>query len=426
MKAYLAAAEQKIGMREIARAFGVGPDDKKGLRELMKTLAADGVLELAGRKRYREAGRLPETAVVEVTGIDRDGEALARPVVWDGPGRPPVIFMHAEARGQAALAPGARVLARLKPIGADKYEGRTLKRLAEQAGSIVGVFHPHPHGGRIEPTDRRQKAEWMVPPDETMGAFDNEIVRAEPLPGKPFGPKPARITERLGLATDARSVSLIAIATHGIPMEFPEAALKEAAKAKSAPLGQARGSARRAADHHRRRRRAGFRRRGVRRTHRRRLPADRRHRRCRALCPARLGARPRRQGARQFLLFPRPRGADAARGALQRLVLAQAGEDRGCLFVEMQIDVHGQKQSHRFGRGLMRSAARKTYEQVQAEFEADPTQHAHLYAAHAALSQARLERGTLDLDLPERKVELDADGPGEERGAPRHGSTATG
>jgi ribonuclease R len=76
----------------------------------------------------------------------------------------------------------------------------------------------------------------------------------------------------------------------------------------------------------------------------------------------------------------------------------------------MQIDVHGRKQSHQFGRGLMRSAARKTYEQVQAEFEDDPASHAHLYAAYTALFAAREARGTLDLDLPERKVELGPDG----------------
>jgi len=85
-------------------------------------------------------------------------------------------------------------------------------------------------------------------------------------------------------------------------------------------------------------------------------------------------------------------------------------EERGCLFVEIMIDVHGAKLSHQFGRGLMRSAARKTYEQVQAEFEDDPRNHAHLYAAFAALKAARDARGTLDLDLPERKVILGADG----------------
>ena len=48
----------------------------------------------------------------------------------------------------------------------------------------------------------------------------------------------------------------------------------------------------------------------------------RRHRRRRALRAARLGARPRGAQARQLGLFPRPRGADAARAHLQRSVLA--------------------------------------------------------------------------------------------------------
>jgi len=76
----------------------------------------------------------------------------------------------------------------------------------------------------------------------------------------------------------------------------------------------------------------------------------------------------------------------------------------------MFIDLHGRKQRYRFGRGLMRSAARKTYEEVQAEHDADPKHHADLYGAYAALKAARDARGTLDLDLPERKVELSADG----------------
>jgi ribonuclease R len=411
VKKFIAEAGRKIGMREVARAFGVSPDDKKALRGLMKSLEADGVVERAGRKQYTEAGRLPETAVVEVTGIDRDGEALARPVVWDGPGRAPIIFMAAEQRGQAALAPGARVLARLKPIGGDKYEGRTLKRLAEQTGSIVGVFHPGPGEGRIEPTDRRQKSEWTVPLGETMGALADEIVRAEPLPGAKFlGPKPARITERLGLATDARSVSLIAIATHGIPMDFPEAAVQEAEKAKATPLGK--------------------------RTDLREVPlitidgADARD------FDDAVFAEPAEKGYRLIVAiadvahYVKP-GSALDKSARERgnscyfpdrviPMLPEAlsngwcslkpQEERGCLFVEMHIDVHGHKQSHQFGRGLMRSAARKTYEQVQAEFEENPKNHAFLYAAFNALKAAREARGTLDLDLPERKVELSEDG----------------
>ncbi|OYY04681.1 MAG: ribonuclease R [Acidocella sp. 35-58-6] len=410
VKSFLAAAKGKVGMREIARAFGVGPDDKKALRGLMKSLEADGVLDRAGPKQFNEAGRLPENAVVEVTGIDRDGEALARPVVWEGQGRPPIIFMMAEARGQPALAPGARVLARLRRVGPDKYEGRTLKRMTEKTGSIIGVFRAEGAGGRIEPTDKKQKAEWVVPATETMGAATGEIVRAEPLPGSGYGPKPARVTECLGQVTDARSVSLIAIATHEIPVDFPDAALKEAERAKATPLGK--------------------------RTDLRDVPlitidgADARD------FDDAVFAEPVDKGLRLIVAI-----ADVAHyvkpGSALDIAARERGnscyfpdrvvpmlpealsngwcslkphEDRGCLFVEMFIDAQGRKQSHKFGRGLMRSAARKTYEEVQAEHDANPKAHADLYAAFDALSAARTARGTLDLDLPERKVELTPDG----------------
>ncbi len=376
----------------------------------MKSLELSGHVERAGRKRFTEAGRLPESALVEVTGIDRDGEALARPVVWDGPGRPPVIFMHAEAKGQAALAPGARVLAKLKHIGGDKYEGRTIKRIAEQAGSIVGVFHAMPQGGRIEPTDRRQKTEWIVPEGETMHAQEGEIVRAEPLPGRVFGPKPARVTEKLGSINDARSVSLIAIAQHGIPMDFTDAAVKEAEKAKPVPLAK--------------------------RTDLRELPLitidghdardfddavfaekmEHGYRLIVAIADVAHYVKPgsaldrcaRERGNSCY--FPDrvvPMLPEALSNGLCSL---KPDEDRGCLFVEMHINVHGHKQSHKFGRGLMRSTARKTYEQIQAEFEQNPENHADLFAAFTALLQARHARGTLDLDLPERKVVLGEDG----------------
>ncbi|MDE1895669.1 MAG: ribonuclease R [Rhodospirillales bacterium] len=410
VKRFLAEAQNAQHFRDIVRAFSVAPEDRKALRGIVKSLEVEGYAERAGRKRHTEAGRLPENALVEVTGIDRDGEAIARPVVWDAPGRPPVIFMQPERKGTAALAPGAKVLAQLRRIGPDKYEGRTIKRVEGQSGSIVGLFRKTPQGGRIEPTDRRQKGEWVVPESETMGAMEAEIVRAEPLPGKPFGTKPARVTERLGSSEDARSVSLIAIAQHGIPMDFSEAAVKDAKKAKPVALGK--------------------------RADLREVPlitidgADARD------FDDAVFAAPEPHGYRLIVAI-----ADVAHyvkpgGALDKdarmrgnscyfpdrvvpmlpeelsngLCSLKPGEERGCLFVEMHIDVHGNKLRHTFGRGLMRSAARKTYEAVQEEFEDNPENHAHLYAAYHALSEARERRGTLNLDLPERKVTLGDDG----------------
>ncbi|WP_298215483.1 ribonuclease R [Acidocella sp.] len=410
LKEFLAKAPDSQHLRDVARAFSVPPEGRKALRGLMKSLEESGQAERAGRKRLTESGRLAETALVEVTGIDRDGEAIARPVAWEGPGRPPVIFMQPERRGAAALAPGAKVLARLRRIGADKYEGRTLRRVEGAAGGIVGLFHATPRGGRIEPVDRRQKGEWIVPDGETLGAETGEIVRAEPLPGKGLGPKPARVTERLGNANDARSVSLIAIAQHGIPTEFPEAALREAKRARPVALGRREdlrdlplvtidGADARDFDD------AVF-----------AAPEPHGYRLVVAIADVAHYVKPgsaldmeaRRRGNSCY--FPDrvvPMLPEALSNGLCSL---KPGEERGCLFAEIHIDVHGKKLRHRFGRGLMRSLARKTYEEVQAEFEEDPETHAALYAAYAALAEARHHRGTLNLDLPERKVTLGPDG----------------
>ncbi|MEA2742888.1 MAG: ribonuclease, partial [Acetobacteraceae bacterium] len=364
------------------------------------------------------AARLPDTAVVRIIGTDRDGDALARPVTWESAdGQAPMILMHPEKQGTAALAPGERVLVRLKPMGPGRYEGRTLRRISETPARILGVFKRGGSGNRIIPTDRRSKAEWIVPPNQDGGAESDEIVLAEPVAQHlHLGLKPARVLERLGKLGDARAISLIAIHTHDIPQTFPEAALDEAKRARGVRLGS--------------------------RTDLRGLKlitidgADARD------FDDAVFAEPDPEHAGGFRLvvaiadvahYVRPGSElDHAAGIRGNSVyfpdrvvpmLPEAlsngwcslrpHEDRGCLFVEMRIDRAGRKTSHRFGRGLMRSAARLTYEQVQTAYDSHDDLDLplpHLYAAFEALLAARVERGTLDLDLPERKVVLDDQG----------------
>ncbi len=350
--------------------------------------------------------------MVQITGTDPDGDAVARPVSWDSSDPPPMILMAPEPRGRPALAPGERVLARLRPLYGGRpgrYEGRSIRRLDAAPGRIIGVFRPGKPDGRIIPTDRRSKAEWIVPLGEDQGAVAGEIVLAEPLPHHRLGLKPARIIERLGTIGDARSISLIVLHTHDIPQAFPDAAVAEAARARPAPL--------------------------ARRTDLRDLPlvtidgADARDfddavfaepvdggfRLVVAIADVAHYVRPgaaldhaaRRRG--NSVYFPDrvvPMLPEALSNGLCSL---RPNEDRACLFVEMSIDTDGRKHAHRFGRGLMRSVARLTYEGVQQAHEAgDATLPlAPLYAAFRALLAARQARGTLDLDLPERQVQLD-------------------
>jgi ribonuclease R len=419
IRRFIGESQGRVGKREITRAFGLGPEHRVALRGLLKELAGKGAVAPAGHRRFSAPGRLPDAMVVQVTGTDPDGDAVARPVGWEGQGPPPTVFMAAEPRGRPALAPGERVLARLRPIGNGKYEGRTLKRLTEAPGRILGVYRPVVSGGgRLVPTDKRAKAEWAIPPGEADGAEEGEIVLASPLPSTGFGLKQARVTERLGRMGDARSVSLVVIHTHEIPTEFTEEALHAADRARGVGV-QGRTDLRDvklvtidgedardfddavfAEPDDSERNKDGF-----------RLTV--------AIADVAHYVRPgspldRAAWTRGNSCYFPDRVVPMLPEALSNgWCSLRPNEDRGCLFVEMTVDARGRKLSHRFGRGLMRSAARLTYEQVQAAHDAGddlglplPT----LYAAFRVLLDARNARGTLDLDLPERKVVLDAQG----------------
>jgi ribonuclease R len=358
------------------------------------------------RGRARSRSRLPETTIVEITGTDTDCEAIARPVQWDpANGPPPVIFMAPEPRGTPALAPGERVLAKLRFLGGTKYEGRTFKRLPrrDRVSRILGVFEE----GRIIPTDRRSRAEWMVPPNEANGARPGDIVFAEPLPQqRHLGPRPARIVEVLGRMGEPRSISLVCIHAHGIPDVFPAEAEDEAERAKGVtrrgredltklPLVTIDGEDARDFDD------AVF-----------AEPSDTGWRIVVAIADVAHYVKPgsaldREAWARGNSVYFPDRVVPMLPEALSNgWCSLKPNENRGCLFVEMFFDNAGNKQKHRFGRGLMRSTARLTYETVQAE----PESHTNLYGAFRALLGARERRGTLDLDVPERQVLLDAKG----------------
>jgi ribonuclease R len=85
----------------------------------------------------------------------------------------------------------------------------------------------------------------------------------------------------------------------------------------------------------------------------------------------------------------------------------------------MVIGADGRKRSHSFHRVLMRSAAKLHYAQAQAAIDGKPDDATGplldpilkpLYAAYECVKRARDERNPLDLDIPERKILLKADG----------------
>ncbi len=414
-----------VGKREIARAFHIKGDDRMALKAMVRQLREEGLVDRGRRKKVSAPNALPEVVVVEITGTDADGEVLARPVAWSQDGPPPEILMAPERRGTSALGSGDRVLARLTRIDDAHYEGRTIRQITGVTDRVLGLYEALPGiGGRLRPTDRRVKAEYRIAAGDSAGAQPGELVLAEPLPTHRMGLLQARVVERLGRFGDPRTISLISIHEHGIPTDFAAEAVAQAEKSKPVPLGS--------------------------RTDLRRLPLvtidgdDARDfddavwaeadddaknpggfRIVVAIADVAHYVRPddaldREAQKRGNSVYFADRVVPMLPEALSNeLCSLKPQQDRACMAVEMVIDRHGKKLRHRFLRGLMRSAARLTYEQAQrardgitdettaplVESVIEP-----LYGAYAALLAARARRGTLDLDLPERRVFMGRDG----------------
>lgn len=411
--------------RDISKAFGIKGSDRIDLKRILKELEADGHLEKR-RKTYRDPDSLPPVSVLQVNAPDKDGDLFARPLEWQGEGPEPLALVVSRAN-DPALGAGDRILARMAKVSEDshQYEARLIRRIGTNPRRILGVFRKGAEGGRIVSIDKAASNDWIVPSAQVAGARDGELVEAEQSgPKGRLGLPRARIVARLGDPAAPKAVSLIAIHQHGIPDDFPDAAIAEADNAK--PLGlngrtDLRDTPLLTID-----------------------PSDARdhddacfahpdddpdnpggHIIWVAIADVAAYVRPgsaldqeaRERGNSSY--FPDrvvPMLPDRLSGDLCSL---HEGVPRACLAVRIQIDAHGQKLSHRFERGLMRSIASLHYAEVQEAHDGAPNARTApllddvikpLYAAYAALKHAREERQPLELDLPERQIVLNDDG----------------
>jgi ribonuclease R len=132
--------------RDIARELGIGAEQKKELRHILRELEESGALGRTGRKRYADAEALPQSGVMDIIDTDTDGELIARMRGPEGLFGPPVRLAPGEARrmrGEAAIGVGDRVLARVARDDGGELEARVVKRLGQSAHRVLGVFRAY-------------------------------------------------------------------------------------------------------------------------------------------------------------------------------------------------------------------------------------------------------------------------------------------
>lgn len=412
---FIQSSDIPAGKREIAKAFGLKGQEKIKLKALLKDMAEEGLID-GSKTAFHRMGGVPKVTTLRIVAIE-DGDLIAEPDNWDpeAPGKAPrLIVREPKMRGAKrppALKRGDRILARTEETDAG-WIAVPMKKLPARTEGLMGVVEIDKTGKAwLAPVDKRVRQ--SAPIADVGEAEAGQLVIAERVGRSERAG--VKVIEVVGDPLAPRSFSLIAIAKHGIPHVFPEDTLEEAPIAAKLKLSE-------------------------------KTREDLRHLPIVAIDPAdardhddAIWAEPDGQGGFNALVaiadvsfYVRP-GSALDREARKRgnsvyfpdrvvpmlpevlsadVCSLKEGEDRAAMACHLHINADGKVSSFRFTRALVRIAHNIAYEDAQKAVDAGspPEYLAHLWDAWKALAAARNARDPLELELPERRVVLDAKG----------------
>jgi ribonuclease R len=407
-------AGQPLKLEALAPGFGIRTEQhRRALEARMRAMVRDGQLLRNRADEYCLTGHLDV-----VTGkvlAHRDGFGFLRPD--DGSDD-----LYLAAREMQLLWDGDRIAARTTETPRGR-EGHVVEILARGKTRIVGYFRRE-RGIDFVLESGDSRTEVLIARGESRGAKPGDIVNVEVLeyPSK-RNHAIGRVLEIVGRKDQIGIDTDVAILAHGIPNEWPAEALAEARtwsaevpeKAKegredlrSVPLVTIDGADAKDFDD------AVF-----------CEPQGDGWRLLVAIADVSYYVRPdspldrEARGRGTSVYFPDRVVPMLPEELSNGLCSLKPHVDRLCLVCEMQVSRSGEVTRSRFYDAVMRSAARLTYTDAAAMLVAARPRgpHAelkpalqHLNAVYEAFASVRKQRGAIDFDLPEAKIELDERG----------------
>ncbi|HKC13969.1 MAG TPA: ribonuclease R [Vicinamibacteria bacterium] len=453
----LTADGKPVSVRELVRRLDLRGEARRTLKGQLRQLIADGeVVQIRGpriglpsrmnlvvgrltcnpagygfvipereaspppRPYRRRSGAGPDKGGGGATGGARRSEPTAK----RGEARKD---LYVSALNMKEALHGDRVVARVERVTAKGAEGRIIRVLERAQQRLVGRYEEDGRaGGRVVPFDRRILHELFVPPGDNGGAKAGEMVSAEITRPPTATRNPSgRVLAVLGRLQDPGVDLRVVMAKYGLPDAFPEEVEADAARVPS-QVGPADVAGR-----------TDFRPWATvtvdpetARDHDDAISLDRLpHGHWRLAVHIADVAHYVREGGlidqeaylrgtsvyfpdRVVPMLPHPLSSN--------ICSLVEGADRLTQSVVMEIDGKGRVRKAEFHDGVIRSAARMTYQQVQKIVDGDAELRARFAPlvpllegmdALAKLMRARrYERGSLDFDLPEPKLVLNAAG----------------
>jgi ribonuclease R len=450
------SAGQKAGYKQLVRELGLGGGrQRRLLLEQLARLTARGELAKVDREhwgipqRVSSVGGARDNLAAGRLDLHRDGYGFVRPNARQAGGLDEDIFIPPNEINGAMQ--GDQVLVEVEPPKADgRRMGRIVRILERHNPTVVGVFHyarsDRAQGNLVTPFDERMTQPILIPPGEELPAaaetasphrvlgsqaasaavhksLEGLVVDVE-ITSWPTPTRPAvgRVIEVLGDPDDFGVDVEMMIRKHQLPRIFPEKVLAEARALahldpeeaasrrdfRSLPIVTIDGETARDFDDAvlvtERADGAGY-----------ELQVHIADVSEYVRAGTDLDLEARFRGTSVY--FPDRAIPMLPQELSTNICSLRPGEDRLVLSCIMQLDSDARIQSYEIVEGVIRSAARMTYTQVQAILsgELDPGPEARerferMRLLAGLMNQRREERGSIDFDLPEPVIEFDEQG----------------
>ena len=227
----LNAADSPLDHDGIAARLALAePEQLDALRKRLRAMERDGQLMVNRRGDYGLVDKM-NLLHCKVQG-HRDGYGFAIPVAA---GEEDVYL---SARQMNFVFDGDEVLVRVTGVDRrGRQEGKVVEVLERAHRNIVGRYQEESGIGYVIAENSRINHQILIPPGEKGKAVSGQIVTAEitDFPTRQLGAK-GRIIEILGDHMDPGLEIDVAIRSHGIPWEWPEAVVDEAGRLEAEPL----------------------------------------------------------------------------------------------------------------------------------------------------------------------------------------------
>ncbi len=402
--------------KELARSLRVPDSRYPAFRTLLRELVKEGRIYLVKGQRYALPAKV--NLVVGRLVVTRSGDGFVVPE--EGEARD--VFVRSGLLGSAM--DGDRVVARIEGRPRRRNpEGRVIRVLERAHATVVGIFHRTRGFGYVVPLDQRIHRDVLIPDGEEAGAEEGDVVVTRLVTFGDGKLNPTGAVDRVLGPLSKPGVDVLAILFgHGLPLEFPpgvEAAAESAVAERADRILDGRTD------------------------HTDLLvftidPEDAKdHDDALSIAPVGRGRWEVGIHIADVSFYVEPGGevdTEAYRRGtsvylVDRVVpmlpdrlssdvcSLRPDENRAAVSLFVVLDEEGGVRGHRLERTLIRSRHRLSYGQVQAVLAGDgsvepATDEAlrKLAELARALRRRRLERGSLDFDLPEARVLLGPEG----------------